>query len=153
MKAKSGIQEMGNHPISSKELDPCIGSNERRRQVRNNNQYIQKAAAPDFESPHEVSHWEPQGSRQESRYYSDLQGIYHGTPIKALCKEVGEILERKGTGIPCNNAFIENKEKRIQDKKGEERQNKDTEKIPNGHFLIHGLHLLSLIFPYPSGIH
>ena len=42
-------------PESSK-LNPCIGSNKRRRQIRNNDQYIKVFTAGDFDAAQHISH-------------------------------------------------------------------------------------------------
>lgn len=53
------IQELGHHTVSSQKLYPGIGADKGRREIGNDDEYIQETAAPDFQPSHEVGQGSP----------------------------------------------------------------------------------------------
>ena len=131
------VQKLGNDAISSQKLYPGIGSDKWRRQVGDDNKYVKETASPDFQPTHEVCQRKSQRRRQSRRNHRNLQGINHGAPVKFLCKEMGKVLKRKGTGIPGNDTLVQDEEERIEDEESKECKNHDTEQVPQGQFFLH----------------
>ena len=63
MESEGVVQELGDDALPPEHLYPCVCPDERRRQVGDNNENIQKTASFYFHAPHEVCQREAESRR------------------------------------------------------------------------------------------
>ena len=131
MPAKTFRQKLGPKAVAAQKLNPGIGADKRRRQIRDDDEDVQVFTARHLDTAEHVCHGQTNQRRHKSRNYGDRKTVDQGTPVIFTLQELDKIRQGQRPVFRIDHALVQDHDQGIDDKKRKESQDDQGNEHPD----------------------